>query len=258
MRALVGLLTVLFFLCSAAAMASTTYVLQDFSLTEEGCFAPCMCPLFGLFLGGTFELTPTGPDGDFQVLAIDDVDWVATVGGPVVRVVTGSGTFRVGDEQQQLVLDLQFDGGAVKHYDSGLVPVVAEFPEIDVLASVGDLFCYDEVVDIRAAPLDLGYLDLAVDPYSLYWSVSPDAAAYEVVMGDLAYLRSSGGDFTGATDACLGDAVELPILDHGSASAGRSVWFLVRGLPGAPYDSNGTGQQDPGDAEIESAPLACP
>lgn len=238
---------------------STTYVLREFSRSEEGCYEPCDCPLLALFLGGTFDMTPTGTAGEFETFSIENVNWVATVGGPVVQEVTGAGTFRISEEQQRLQLQLQFDGGPVEEYDSGFVPLAAEFPEIDALASIGDLYCYDRAVVVRARPLDPDYLDLSVDRYMLNWSVSPDGATYDVVTGDLSYLRFSGGDFTVSTSECLADGAEFPLADHAVLpDPGQGIWFVVRGAPAAPYDSNGPEQVGSRDAEIDDSVAGCP
>jgi hypothetical protein len=92
----------------------------------------------------------------------------------------------------------------------------------------------------------------------LYWSVSPQSADYDVVRGDLAPLRD-GGDFGAATTGCPGNDLEWPVLDHlASPAAATGTWFLVRGLPGAGYDSGGPAQAGARDAEIDAAPGSCP
>jgi hypothetical protein len=218
-----------------------------------------MCPILAQFICGTFELSPTGTDGGFQTFDIENIDWIASVNGSVARRVSGSGTFRISAEHQRLILDLRFDEDPVERYDSRLVPVGVVFPGIDVLASIGELFCYDEAVDVRAEPLDPDYLDLSVGASALYWSVSPDSPGYDVVTGDVGFLRGSGGDFTLSTEACLAEDLDVPVLDDASPPApGQGIWYLVRGLPSAPYDSGVASQVEPRDQEIDASPGSCP
>jgi hypothetical protein len=64
----------------------------------------------------------------------------------------------------------------------------------------------------------------------LSWGVQAGATGYDVVMGDLATLRSSGGNFTTATRGCLSDNLTTSsVTDSSAPGAGRGVWFLVRG-----------------------------
>lgn len=230
-------------LAQGSGPPSTTYVVEPFSSLQEGCFAPCMCPIFLLLLGGTFELTSTGIDGAFETFAITDINWTATVGGPLLQQITGTGTYRVSEEHQQLVLDLQTDGGTVEHYDSGLVPVVASFPTIDTVASIGNLYCYDKAVDIISKPLDYPRIDLAVDLTQLGWTALPNTDGYDVVKGSLRSLVSTG-DFANMTLECLAD-------DHTSSTfqltetvpPGDAIWYLVRALPDSSYDADSPSQQ---------------
>jgi hypothetical protein len=131
------------------------YALADESAFEQGCFAPCECPIFELRgLGGRFTLVPSGTDGGFLAYQVSGVDWAFVRGETVVRA-RGDGTYRWGGEPplQQLVLDLSIDGGTVTRFDSGLVPVTAPFPRIAVAVSMNGFYCYDEVFAIQARPM---------------------------------------------------------------------------------------------------------
>ena len=146
--------------------ASTIYRLNLDSNVQQGCFAPCMCPiLLGSGVRGTFVLTPTGSDGVFKTWAVSDVNWIAAFGDRELRV-TGSGTYKIGGEfgmQQQLALDLKIGDDPVEHFDSGLVSGGERFPEISVAISMRGQVCFDTVffVDVSPVPPD------QINPYAL-------------------------------------------------------------------------------------------
>ncbi len=102
---------------------------------------------------------------------------------------------------------------------------------------------------------------LQVEPDRIVWTASSDATVYDVVGGSLAILRSSGGDFTQATDTCHADdvmATELALDVELLPGAGR--WFLVRSVNCAgngTYDA-GPSQVGQRDAEIAAATATCP
>ena len=143
----------------ATGSVATVYRLDDKSTFERGCFPPCLCPvLIGAPVKGTFVLTPTGFDGLFNTFAVSDVSWIVPIDG-TDTVVTGSGTYRVGGEfavEQELILDLQVGAADnVQHFDSGLVPAEAVFPDIKVTISVNGQVCFDTVFDVSASPVPL-------------------------------------------------------------------------------------------------------
>src|SRR5262245_46430256 len=112
------------------------YDLTPESRYEEGCFAPCMCPIFlrDVVKGG-FTLDFVGFQSPFIVYDVRDVDF--TVAGLGKRF-TGSGRYSIGWRGvalQQLQLDLSENGGPPAKFDSGLVPVTAPFPSIDIAIS---------------------------------------------------------------------------------------------------------------------------
>ena len=142
----------------ATASARTLYRLNEDSTFERGCFPPCLCPvLIGAPVRGTFVLTPTGFDGLFSTFAVTDVSWVVAIDG-TDTIVTGRGTYRIGGEfalQQELTLDLQVGSDKVQHFDSGLVPTQAVFPNIKVTISVNGQVCFDTVFNVSASPAPL-------------------------------------------------------------------------------------------------------
>ena len=97
-------------------------------------------------------------------------------------------------------------------------------------------------------------LTLLLRRSSLWWSTVPGATGGDVVRGDLGTLRSSGGNFTTATQACLANNRSQTLLEETSSpsSPGAGWWYLVRGTPGGSY---GSAERD---AEIGASPNACP
>lgn len=90
----------------------------------------------------------------------------------------------------------------------------------------------------------------------LAWSAPSGASAYDVVGGSLDDLRSTAGDFTMATDACLATKTTATSFDVAGLSGGNA-WYLVRAA-----NCGGTGTYDEGatqsgsrDAEIAAV---CP
>jgi len=104
-------------------------------------------------------------------------------------------------------------------------------------------------------------VDLTVTPTDLSWAPLADAIAYDVVWGDLAILRDSGGDFSLATQGCLGNDIPgTTVAGPPDPDPGDGQWFLVRGvasLGNMSFSSFGDGQVDARDAEIDSAAASC-
>lgn len=142
------------------------YKLVKGSTYQEGCFAPCACPVsMQAPLRGPFYLRFVGDNGLFAQYAAEGVRWRAELGG-VTRHILGNGMYRVGGEvaiQNQLELDLVIDGQPRDHFDSGLVGGGYDFPNIDVTVSMHDMFCYDIVLHVRARPLGDANADGRVD-----------------------------------------------------------------------------------------------
>jgi N-acetylneuraminic acid mutarotase len=94
------------------------------------------------------------------------------------------------------------------------------------------------------------------------WTAVPSAAAYDVVRGGLNLLRSSGGNFTTATQACLAnDRGATSVFDPTAPPAADGFWYLLRGLscggPGT-YNESVPSQIGSRDIEISASPNTCP
>ncbi|HOW72067.1 MAG TPA: hypothetical protein PKY77_15815 [Phycisphaerae bacterium] len=131
------------------------YRLDPKSTWQQGCFPPCLCPTGPeLSVHGTLTMRHMGFSNWYDHYAVNDVDWtVQTVDGKVVHL-TGSGTYIVGGDfalTQRLTLDLSTDGGAAERFDSGTV-LGSSLPRIDLTVSINDMYCYDTVIHVVAAP----------------------------------------------------------------------------------------------------------
>jgi len=144
----------------------TIYRLNEDSTFQQGCFAPCECPvMLGSAVRGTFVLTPTGFDGLYNTYAVENVQWVVPM-GDTNKLYTGKGTYKVGGEfalQQELSLDLQEDGGTAQHFDSGLVQDSTPFPDIKVTISIHGQVCFDTVFGVSASPVHLKMIPCGVN-----------------------------------------------------------------------------------------------
>jgi hypothetical protein len=131
------------------------YVLENEATYVEGCFDPCDCPIMApTGLEGSFLLTPAGGDGEFLNYELSQLSWLVMWQGEVFHRVEGTGVFRLDEngKRQQLLLNLSFDGEAPLAFDSGVVPLEAEFPELDVTVSMNGMVCYDRVFHLVAVP----------------------------------------------------------------------------------------------------------
>jgi len=93
------------------------------------------------------------------------------------------------------------------------------------------------------------------------WAAIPVATGYDLVRGGLSLLRSSGGNFTTATNTCLGDDLAgTSVLDTALPAGADGFWYLVRGVTCAagPYDSVDPSQVGSRDGEINASSSACP
>ena len=154
--------------------SSTTYRLNQGSTFQQGCFAPCECPIMvATPVKGTFDLKPTGFDGQFDTFAVLDVRWLVPMGA-TNRLYTGQGTYKVGGSQQELSLYLQEDGGTVQHYDSGLVQESTPFPDIKVTISINHMVCFDTVFEVSASPVHLAVVSAGANVV-LVWPTNATA-----------------------------------------------------------------------------------
>jgi hypothetical protein len=96
----------------------------------------------------------------------------------------------------------------------------------------------------------------------LTWDSITGATGFDIVRGDLGCLRSSGGDFTACTQACLdNDRATVSFLFSAAPAAAAGFWFLVRGVNcggAGTYDSGDPSQIGSRDAEINASVPSCP
>jgi hypothetical protein len=236
------------------------YVLTEGSTFQEGCFAPCACPILEpLPMEGTFVLQRLPSQGPLDLFAVSDIDWLVPA---LSKEITGTGWYQLGGDLQILSLELQIDGGEVQSFSSGTADNGHLFPQIDITVTMNDYYCYDIVLHIVAVPEPspgpAPYLDVAAT--DLAWSPVPGAQGYDVVCGDLGFLRWSGGDLTGAVNLCMADDHPGTSMEYElNVEPGAGLWFLVRDSgPQGTYDSEGASQAGPRDAGIDASPLACP
>jgi len=113
-------------------------------------------------------------------------------------------------------------------------------------------------------PPPTGGLVLTVTREVLSWSADPSSTAYDVVRGNLAALRSSGGDYTVSTGSCLAnDWTGTALNESVSPASGDAFWLLVRGITGCTgsigtFDSGAASQAGSRDVEIGASAGACP
>jgi len=141
---------------SAAQSPGDTTYLYDLSATsryQEGCFDPCLCPMLAeAGLAGTFTLQHTGTEGGWEIFTVDAIQWTISLPSGVLLQVSGSGSLRIdfAGGSQRLNLGLSLDDSPPESFDSGVVPLTADFPRIEVLVSLHGVYCYDKVFTICA------------------------------------------------------------------------------------------------------------
>ena len=238
------------------ASAAVPYVVVDGSAYQEGCFAPCACPmLVQAPLSGTFQLDLVGPGNVFDFYSVSDVRWFAS-NGTLARRITGSGTYKVGEltTQQDLELDLSVNQNIPEHFSSGTVDTTVPFPDIAVSISKHGGVCQDTVMGLRARPTPR----LALERDALVWDTGLEIPGYDVVTGKLRALRQSGGDFSFAISSCVANDVHdqtVPFLE--APPEGDGLFILVRAA-GSTYDSFAPSQVRSRDPGIAASPAACP
>ena len=124
----------------------------------------------------------------------------------------------------------------------------------------GEMLCACATVAPAAPHVFLVWGDPA-DKNRINWLVDPAADRYDVIRGDLATLRSSGGNFTSATGSCLANDITGITLVDASAVPATGFWYLARGALASgigSYDGGVASQSGSRDAEIAAAPGACP
>lgn len=136
---------------------------------QEGCFDPCLCPVFLTSpLKGTLRLAYDGFDGVLHNYRVEQVNSIARRNDGTVLRIIGHGKYSIGSPgpatviEQRMELDLHVNGDPVAHYDSGWVPL-ENFTGLDVTLSMNGMYCWDRVVEIVAQPVPNSDLR----PYSL-------------------------------------------------------------------------------------------
>lgn len=197
-------------------------------------------------------LLPTA--GPLTTYAFEEIDWTVPA---LSKEITGSGFYTLAGEYYQLSLSLSLDGASPEDFISGWVTTPAKFPDIDAVVSMNEMYCYDVVLHVVASPATGFEPVLSVSQDALSWTARP-GATYDAVGGNLGYLCSSAGDFTGATDPCLASGYDGSVLPFtATPSSGDGMWFLVREVGGT-YDTGGGSQVGTRDDEIDASPVSCP
>jgi hypothetical protein len=155
-KVLVLLIAIASFLAAEIARADILYSLTPGTTLQEGCVGPCLCPVrFPEALTGTFLLVPAGSDPLFTYYNLEEISWTAfNSNGGIAHKITGQGTYKFGGEvalTQQLILDLNIDGGSSERFDSGVIAGGSEFPSLSISVSRGTS-CYNISMDIIASP----------------------------------------------------------------------------------------------------------
>lgn len=238
------------------ASAAVPYILVQGSTYQEGCFAPCVCPvLISAPLFGTFRVDPLPPSDVFDSYAVDDVRWFA-VSDAVTRKITGSGTYKISEaaDEQDMSLDLTIDQNPPATFTSGMVPITVRFPDVTTTISMNGGVCHDTVMHLEARPTPR----VDVERDLLVWDSGLETPGYDVVVGKLRVLRESGGDFSMAISECLANDLHdhtTPFLE--SPPPNEGLFVLVRAGEST-YDTGAPSQVRSRDPGIAASPNACP
>src|SRR5262245_27843998 len=113
------------------------------SSLEVGCFGPCDCAVQETPTYGSFDLIRTGADAVYTYYEIHR--YIASFNnGPGAVSMIGAGTYKLDRSAglQEMTLDLEV-WGQPQHFDSGIVPVGAAFPEILAACAANAFACMD-------------------------------------------------------------------------------------------------------------------
>jgi hypothetical protein len=149
------------------------------------------------------------------------VNWSVSIDGTNL-IVTGSGTYKVSggtSPEQELVLDLQVGLGNVEHFDSGLVPDSAPFPEIQVTISIHGQVCFDTVFAVNASPV-------SVPPVSLVLA-SSNSVVLSWPMSSSQFILKESSDLTTTTN--------WNPVTNASTVAGQNKQVLLDRAPGSKF-----------------------
>lgn len=135
------------------ALKSSTY--------EEGCFAPCDCPLHQFPLSGTLRLVPlpNAATPIHQEWAVVDINWQTVTTTPPGRTFTGFGNYAItqvgptANQRMQLdISEISSGTAAPTRFDSGTVAGGTQFPNIDINLSVHGFYCLDRAFLLHCRP----------------------------------------------------------------------------------------------------------
>jgi hypothetical protein len=156
----------------------------------------------------------------------------------------GNGTFRPGE---------RFAGLGCGVFRAGRLPGDGD---LDLFGTCADLAVFENEADQNP---DLRVLDNT----HLFWTPDSLIGSWDVIRGSAAVLRSTGGNFGVAVQACLQNDGPLHSLAIATVPPGGDAFFyLVRtvrpnGSPGS-YDGEVPRQAAPRDAAIAASASACP
>jgi len=138
----------------AALPDSLSYALNTPpSELESGCQGPCECAVISEPTYGSFDLIRTGASGSTTNYEIHR--YIASFNnGPGAVSLVGAGTYQIDTaaSSQRMTLDLDV-WGKPEHFDSGVVPLTAPFPQIHAACAVHGFACTDSVIVVDAVPL---------------------------------------------------------------------------------------------------------
>lgn len=138
---------------------ASLYQVLPSSTFQQGCFAPCMCPVsIEMPATGSFKIIEINPERFRENrYSLDDINWtVQDSNGHVLHAITGFGVYRIGGDfalMNQLELEISIDNGPFMHLDSGMLIPRAQFPAISISLDTGTQ-CFNTLLDITAAPVD--------------------------------------------------------------------------------------------------------
>ncbi len=207
------------------------YKLTPFSTYQTGCWPPCRCPITEeLLVLGTFSLSLTGSDLLFERYAVTNVDWMVASNDPVKPGprITGSGTYRIGGEfalTHQLQLDLRIGDQPIQHFDSGTVVTSSAFPDINILVSMNNMWCFDTVIVVDASPVGACCMD------------EPPGNAF-CFAGTEAECSMRGGAYAGDGSTCPSDRDACVLPPDGGPCDGICPRFFYNACSGKcePFD----------------------
>jgi hypothetical protein len=187
-----------------------------------GCTGPCACPQVSTGpLAGTFTFYRTGVDPLYTHYALLNIVWRYPVPGTgKTAIITGHGTYDIGGEfalTQRMQLDVTTDGVLQQHFDSGLVPVRAPFPSIEIDVHAPMNVCVDSILHVIAGPQGTESVPPSGPAMRLTASPNPTRAGADVVLtlptaeaGEVMVLNVAGQS--------------VARLAHGMFPAGESHW----------------------------------